>query len=69
MENDQTRWSYEKLTLSRKAAVPATPAPSPIPIPIPVVSGSRILIWKQDPTVADTGIRGTYIPTLVLDGP
>ncbi len=62
--------SYEMLTLStREASGLAIPRPSPIPIPIPLVTGSRVLIWKQDPTVADPGVRATFIPTLVLDGP
>jgi hypothetical protein len=47
----------------------ATPAPAPIPVPVPIVTGSQILIWKQDPTVAALGIRPVFIPTLVLDGP
>src|SRR5689334_21319367 len=51
---------------SRTAVIPL---PNPIPIPIPVFAGSRIPIWKQDPTVADPGIRMTFIPTFVFDGP
>jgi len=45
------------------------PTPSPIPVPLPVVAGSRFLIWKQDPSVADPGLRLSFVPSLVLDGP
>ncbi len=45
------------------------PSPTPIPIPIPIVPGSRFLIWKQDPSIGDPGVRLSFVPTLVLDGP
>ena len=44
------------------------PIPYPRPIPIPFW-GSRVLIWKQDPTVQDPGIRTAFIPTVVFTGP
>ena len=59
---------YETLSLPSRRAAPRT-IPHPIPIPIPLRVGSRFLIWKQDPTVADPGIRMTFIPSLVFDGP
>ena len=43
--------------------------PRPVPRPIPGLLGSRFLIWKQDPTVAVTGLRTVYVPGLVLNGP
>jgi hypothetical protein len=43
--------------------------PRPIPRPLPFRAGSRFLIWKQDPTVADPGVRMSFIPSLILDGP
>jgi hypothetical protein len=43
--------------------------PIPIPRPIPWLFGSRFLIWKQDPSVPDPGIRKVYIPGLALNGP
>ncbi len=54
-----------------KATVqPGPPAiPAPIPIPIPFLVGARVLIWKQDPSVAEIGIRKTYLPGHVLTGP
>lgn len=32
-------------------------------------TGSRVLIYKQDPSVAEIGIRKVYIPTAMADGP
>lgn len=70
-QGEQTSISYNQLTLpgGRRSSAPVVPVPSPIPVPMPLVSGSRILVWKQDPTVTDLGVRGSYIPGLVLDGP
>jgi hypothetical protein len=31
--------------------------------------GTRVLMWKQDPSVGEIGIRKVYLPGLVLDGP
>ncbi len=45
------------------------PIPRPVPNPVPLVFGSRFLIWKQDPSVRELGIRRTFIPILVLNGP
>ncbi len=54
--------------MQSRAAGPV-PLPSPIPHPIPLLVGSRFFIWKQDPTVADPGIRLSYVPAPVLNGP
>jgi hypothetical protein len=49
---------------------PAAPTPIPAPVPIPPgLAGSRVLIWKQDPSVTEIGIRRTYLPGVVLAGP
>lgn len=56
---------YENMDTNSNPAA----APTPIPIPIPLIAGSKFLIWKQDPTVVDPGIRLSFIPTVVLDGP
>ncbi len=48
---------------------PASPPAIPIPLPIPILRGPRVLIWKQDPTVAEIGVRKTYLPQPVLPGP
>src|SRR5262245_7527408 len=53
-----------------KATVqPGIPLPVPIPIPLPVLMGSRVLMWKQDPSVGEIGIRKAYLPGHVLTGP
>lgn len=54
---------------SQSPGAMARPIPSPIPIPWPMLSGSRFLIWKQDPSVGDLGLRLTYLPTFTLNGP
>ena len=33
------------------------------------MSGSKVKIWKQDPSVKSIGIRTAYIPTQVMNGP
>lgn len=49
---------------------PATPMPVPAPVPIPPgLRGSRVLIWKQDPSVTEIGVRRAYLPGVVLAGP
>jgi hypothetical protein len=46
----------------------APPAPTDIPA-TPPIPGVRALIWKQDPSVAEIGIRKVYLPSNVLPGP
>ena len=46
----------------------ATPIPIPIPIPFPL-PGARVLMWKQDPTVREIGIRKAFLPGHVFPGP
>lgn len=56
--------------LSKVAVEPGRPLrPTPIPIPVPRLRGSRILIWKQDPTVAEIGVRKAFLPGVILTGP
>jgi hypothetical protein len=53
-----------KTTISTEVATPdmvPTPPASPI--------GARVLIWKQDPTVGELGVRKAYIHSLVAAGP
>jgi hypothetical protein len=45
------------------------PAPTPVPVPTQPRLGSRVLIWKQDPSAGEPGLRLAYLPGLVLDGP
>ncbi len=49
--------------------LPPLPIPIPIPIPIPLLRGPRALIWKQDPSVAEIGVRKVYLPNFVSAGP
>lgn len=51
-----------------EGAAPA-PAPRPVPVPVPQVTGHRFLVYKQDPSVTELGVRVTFIPTVVLNGP
>jgi hypothetical protein len=46
----------------------APPAPTGIPA-APPSPGARALIWKQDPSVTEIGIRKIYVPGNVLPGP
>jgi len=70
-ETSQPAHAYQKaMQLSQNGhQVGATPVPIPVPVPVPLVVGSQILIWKQDPTVTALGVRPTFIPSLILDGP
>lgn len=55
---------------SLQARLPRTAAPHAVPIPTPPLTfAARFLIWKQDPTVGEPGIRTAYIPGLILNGP
>ena len=40
-----------------------------IPIPLPLIRGSRVLIWKQDPSVGEIGVRKSFLPGNVVAGP
>ena len=60
--------NYRSRRKAQKATVePGIPVPQPISIPIP--SGARVLIWKQDPSVAEIGIRKAYLSGRVFVGP
>src|SRR3954467_1626360 len=50
---------------------PVVPAPVPQPAPVPplLIQGSRVLMWKQDPSVAEIGIRKAFLPGPTLAGP
>lgn len=43
--------------------------PVAVPLSIPLHVGARVLIWKQDPTLQEIGIRKAYLPARVLSGP
>ena len=62
---------YRSYRKAKRASVGAgTPVP-PVPIPVPPVllRGSRVLIWKQDPSLAEIGIRTAYLPHTIVSGP
>jgi hypothetical protein len=54
---------------ANSSTVPAAGPTIPIPIPIPVLVGPRVLLWKQDPSVAEIGIRKAFLPRPVSTGP
>ena len=63
-----------KQAVRRDALTRAVPQAAPIPIPIPVPPlpisrGARVLMWKQDPTVKEIGIREAFLPGRVFTGP
>lgn len=46
-----------------------TPVPQASAAPLPFFNGSRVLIYKQDPSVAEIGIRKAFIPNFLVNGP
>lgn len=52
-----------------KTAPAAAPPPSPGPVPAPRIAGARVLMWKQDPTVQEIGVRKAFLPKRVFTGP
>ena len=48
-------------------AQPGTPRPASAAAAPP--AGSRVLMWKQDPSVAELGTRKTFLPGVILEGP
>jgi hypothetical protein len=47
----------------------AGPIPTPVPLPLPFLRGSRVLMWKQDPSVREIGIRKAFLPNFITAGP
>jgi hypothetical protein len=62
---------YREHRKARRAVLSAgQPAlPSPNPIPLPINTGTRVLIFKQDPSVKEIGIRKAFLPGAVMVGP
>jgi hypothetical protein len=54
------------LVTSAKPTAPPTPSPGPQPR---LSRGTRVLMWKQDPTVDDIGIRKAFLPGWYMAGP
>jgi len=51
-----------------RSTISAVKVPGPIP-KLPRMQGARVLMWKQDPTVQEIGIRKAYLPDPVFAGP
>src|SRR6476469_8996796 len=48
----------------------SNPAVTPNPAqPARKSLGTRVMMWKQDPSVSEIGMRKVYLPNKVLDGP
>ena len=46
------------------------PQPQQLPPGAPTLpSGVRLMMWKQDPSVTEIGVRKTFLPVTVLEGP
>lgn len=60
----RTNRKARKVTLE-----PGLPVPIPLPIPVPALVGPRVLMWKQDPSVSEIGIRKAFLPSFVQNGP
>jgi hypothetical protein len=59
-----------KALRTKTGPVAAAPAPGPAAPPPPATpAGSRVLVWKQDPSVAEIGIRKAFLPRRVFAGP
>jgi hypothetical protein len=61
--------AIEASGLPTHATVPLNPPIQAAPIPLPILTGSRVLIYKQDPSVAEIGIRKVYLSSFVSNGP
>jgi hypothetical protein len=48
---------------------PVQPVPVPMPGPLPFRTGARAVIYKQDPSVSEIGIRKVFLPEPVFAGP
>lgn len=48
---------------------PGSEQPDTPQVPLPYAFGARVLMWKQDPSVAEIGTRKAFLPGIVLEGP
>lgn len=55
-------------SLTTLVATATAEAPAP-PAPPPLIKGARVLLWKQDPSVGEIGIRKAFLPKRVFTGP
>jgi len=63
-------WEYRahNKELSAQAAPSLRPSPKPMVLSRNL-PGARVLMWKQDPSVTEIGVRKVYLPTHVYPGP
>ncbi|TWI65529.1 hypothetical protein IP91_02939 [Pseudoduganella lurida] len=56
--------------LTRQPGHPRLKSVPGLPQPVPAASaGSRVLMWKQDPSVSELGTRKVFLPGVILEGP
>ncbi len=61
---------YRQLRKLKRATIQsAVGQPLGIPVPLPLLPPARVLMWKQDPSVAEIGIRKAFLPGHVFAGP
>jgi hypothetical protein len=59
-----------KVLRTKTGKVATAPPPAPVPAPpVPASPGARVLVWKQDPSVSEIGVRKAYLPKRVFAGP
>jgi hypothetical protein len=61
--------AYRSHRKMMKATVQPGKPVGPIPIPLPKLSGARVLIYKQDPSTIEIGIRKIFLPHHIFAGP
>jgi hypothetical protein len=66
MPSDEYRTHRKLAQATKEPGAPQAHPPGPIPQPQP---GSRVLMWKQDPAVAEIGVRKAYLPGIIVTGP
>jgi hypothetical protein len=54
---------------ARPGSANAAETGAPGDVPLPYAFGARVLMWKQDPSVAEIGTRKAFLPGVVLAGP
>ena len=66
----ETYRTHRKLMRALVTSAKPTPTGPTPPGPLPRLSrGTRVLMWKQDPTVGEIGIRKAFLPGWFMPGP
>lgn len=60
---------YQAFRVAKALAAGQPPPTTPTPAAAAASPGTRVLLWKQDPSVGELGIRTAYLPGPVLAGP